>query len=842
MSAQTENLHHEQHDQHMMKSHSQPQQHDSRSSSGHKDSDKHPLHQFDLSIMTRLYESCLAKASEQGMIAPNWRPDEWAKERHERPHDWSSPIMVGQKQRVHEAFARLAREHGEPMILMPNFDFGDIVNFERFLDALKVDGINAIGRYKQYLNSRDIRKLEIDLVVVHPVHGIMLIETKESDMFDNKKRARARAHLNAARQAFEAVLRLILEANGMKHSESQLPVYQFVALPNVREMPMKSQSPKGSQQGQSSSSGVENANTSSSSIGSMSSPSSSSSRPSRALNYLIKSDLDDQNEFAQWWKRAVEEPSRLLAEARREEEEKEREKRASEEKKDERKEEREKKMISKKDMINQMMGLMACVRNNSLMPVVYPEMEGMMMSESGMMMEREQREKEEREKRESEKRESDKESSEKEKEMKERDEKLHLNQPAMNIYAEFMRPEHERARALSKCVVLSRDMEQIRRTICLQAMWLLLNDSQKKISVVTSEANRPYYEEFFARQRKVYTNLNNLRFYIDIHSCDPSQHTLKRDGEIWFFDAGVTMKTDSGVQQASLNDIMTRVKDLPSYWIFTEQYDQVGQHQHELGTMNVKNVDLDERKHHHHHEQRHMDMSQMRIKLPMRLTCDLLIVGDLIAPIQLKYLYKHLKSTSVLNQMQAYRADADHDKQSQQQPHHHQKQSKQDQYVQLKFNPMKRFRSVKFIRGGTIENVRNALKMHDSIQAPVVFMHVGDEDLFKNRQSMTAIERIKELGTLMREYCPKSFIAISTLMRRQSRTENGVISEVNKGITTFCKQTKESLNVHYMLNNHFDPEFHTQSGRVLTGKGLKLFADNLLFTVDHFHIRNNKQQ
>lgn len=188
--------------------------------------------------------------------------------------------------------------------------------------------------------------LKIDLVVVHPVHGIMLIETKESDMFDNKKRARARAHLNAARQAFEAVLRLILEANGMKQSESQLPVYQFVALPNVRELPVKSQSSsqKGGQQGQSSSSGVENANTSSSSIGSMSSPSSSSSRPSRTLNYLIKSDLDDQNEFAQWWKRAVEEPSRLLAEARREEEEKEREKRASEEKKDERKEEREKKV------------------------------------------------------------------------------------------------------------------------------------------------------------------------------------------------------------------------------------------------------------------------------------------------------------------------------------------------------------------------------------------------------------------------------------------------------------------------------------------------------------------
>lgn len=227
-------------------------------------------------------------------------------------------------------------------------------------------------------------------------------------------------------------------------------------------------------------------------------------------------------------------------------------------------------------------------------------------------------------------------------------------------------------------------------------------------------------------------------------------------------------------------------------------------------------------------------MSQMRIKLPMRLQCDLLIVGDLIGPIQLKYLYKNLKSTSVLNQTHAYQMR--HDGQQQQQ---HQQQ--QQQYQQLKFNPSKRFRSVKFIRGGTIENLRNALKMHDSIQAPVVFMHVGDEDLFKNRQSMTTIERIKELGTLVREYCPKSFIALSTLMRRQSRTENSVISEVNKGMMSFCKQTKDSLNCYYMLNNHFEPDYHTQSGRVLTSKGLKLFADNLLFTVDHFLIRNNKQ-
>lgn len=803
MSATTENLHHAEHDHVLKKEHQQSNgslNHVSQSGE-RKDSDKHPLHQYDLSMMSRLYESCLAKASEEQLVAKWWKPDEWAAERHDRKHDWTSPIVVGHKQRVYEAFARLAKDNGEPMILLPNFDFGDVINFERFLDALKLDGVNAIGRYKQYLNSRDIRKFEIDLVAIHPVHGIMLVETKESDLFDNKKRSRARMHLNAARQSFEAILRLILEANGMKPSECQVPVYQFVALPNVREMPSKTQQQQQSKGSSNQSSSEQNAaNTSSSSIGSASHMSSSAARPNRAVNYLIRSDLEEHGEFVKWWKRAVEEPSRLLAEAKREEEEREKEKR--DEKKDDKRDDREKK-LNKKELINQMLGLVACIRNNSIMPVVYPEMESSM--ENGYSAHMEERERENN------------------KEENKEDNKQHLNQPALNVYAEFLRPAHERARALSKCVVLSRDSEKIRRTICLQAMWLLLNDSQKKISVVTSESNKPYYEEFFARQRKVYNNLTNLRFYVDIHSCDPSQHTLKRDGEIWFFDSGVTMKTDSGVTVASLNDILTRVKDLPSYWIFTENFDQVGQHNHEFSSLGVKHVELDEQ---HHHR---ADMSSSRIKLPMRLHCDLLIVGDLIGPIQLKYLYKHLKSNSVLNQAHAYQSGRDNGQQQQQ------------QYQPLKFNPVKKFRTVKFIRGGTIENLRNALKMHDSIQAPVVFMHIGDEDLFKNRQSMTTIERIKELGTLVREYCPKSFVVLSTLMRRQSRTENGVISEVNKGITSFCKQTKESLNCYYMLNNHFEPDYHTQSGRVLTGKGLKLFADNLLFTVDYFLIRNNKQ-
>jgi len=221
------------------------------------------------------------------------------------------------------------------MLLLPSFDLGDIVNFERFLDALKVDGVNAIGRYKQYLNSRDIRKFEVDLVVMHPVHGIMLIETKESDMFDNKKRSRARMHLNAARQTFEAIMRLILEAHGVKPSECQVPVYQFVALPNVREMPSKSS--KSQQDNQ--------ANTSTSSIGSAT-DGKSSVRPNRSLNYLIKSDLDDQGEFMKWWKKSVEEPSRLLAEAKKEEDEKKREKMTEEEK--EKEKEKEMKMLKRR--------------------------------------------------------------------------------------------------------------------------------------------------------------------------------------------------------------------------------------------------------------------------------------------------------------------------------------------------------------------------------------------------------------------------------------------------------------------------------------------------------------
>jgi hypothetical protein len=339
--------------------------------------------------------------------------------------------------------------------------------------------------------------------------------------------------------------------------------------------------------------------------------------------------------------------------------------------------------------------------------------------------------------------------------------------------------------------------------------------------VVCSEMNKAYYEEFFARQRKLYNNLNNIRFYADLHSCATNgQHTIKKDGEIWFFDSSIN---------GPLNDVMERIKELNAFWVFTTQDDLVDQYKDELATLSVKTVRLD--------ETRKTDdmtmpwMSGTSLKFPLRLQCDLLIIGDIVSVTQLKSLYRYLKANSVTNHASQYQNS------SHQQHYQHQYQQMQ----QLQFNPAKKFKTVKFIRGGTIDNLRNSLKMHDSIQAQVVLMHVGDEDIFKTRNSTTTVERVKELATLVKEYCPKSFCVLSTLMRRMSRTENGVINEVNKGITTFCKQTKDTLNCFYMLNNHFEPDYHSQEGRLLSNKGLRLYVDNVLFVCDYFLIRNNKQ-
>jgi len=745
---------------------------------------EHPLHAYDLTMMAKFYEATVGKLKEQN---PKWKPTEWTHVNPmpsnlswEQKNEWPNPMVFSQKQRVYEAFARLARESGEPMILMPNFDYGDILNFERFLQALKSDGVNAIGKYKQYLNNKDMRKFEVDLVVVHPRYGVLLFEIKDCDHLDNKRRSRARIQLSNARSCFESMARLIIEAKGWTSSEAHVPITEFVALPNVQERPFQQQNQHQLQQQQQQPQ-LNNSNASSTT-------STGTGRASRTLNYLIKTDMETSAEFAKWWAKCVVEP-RVAQQQAAEAESK----------------------VNKFDatVMNWMVGLVNCIRHNSIMPVVYPESEtdhhSTTTSETTVKSE----------------------SGTKD-EDKDKDE---LNfQPALNVHGEFFPPQHESVRSLSRVCCVSKDAEKIRKTICLQTLWLLLNDSQKKISVVCSEMNKAYYEEFFARQRKLYNNLNNIRFYADLHSCAPNlpgaHSTIKKDGEIWFFDASIN---------GPLNDVMERVKELNAFWVFTTQEDQLPQYKEPLSTLNVKTVKLDHPlhqtsgvKHQQHHEH---DMMTMSLKFPLRLQCDLLVIGDIVGVTQLKSLYRYLKANTVTNHASQYQSHPAHQYQHQQ----------YQQVQQLQFNPAKKFKTVKFIRGGTIDNLRTALKMHDSIQAQVVLMHVGDEDIFKTRNSGTTVERIKELATLVKEYCPKSFCVLSTLMRRMSRTENGVINEVNKGITSFCKQTKETLNCFYMLNNHFEPDYHSQEGRLLSNKGLRLYVENVLFVCDYFLIRNNKQ-
>ena len=735
---------------------------------------EHPLHTYDLTMMAKFYEATVGKLKEQN---PKWKPTEWTNVNPmpsnftlEQRNEWPNPMVFSQKQRVYETFARLARESGEPMILMPNFDYGDILNFERFLQALKMDGVNAIGKYKQYLNNKDMRKFEVDLVVVHPRYGVLLFEIKDCDHLDNKRRSRARIQLSNARNCFESMARLIIEAKGWTNSEAHVPISEYVALPNVQERPFQQQHQQ-QQQPQ-----LNNSNASSTT-------STGTHRTPRTLNYLIKSDMETSAEFAKWWTKWVVEP-RVAQQQATEAESK----------------------TNKFDatVMNWMVGLINCIRHNSIMPVVYPESETdhlHTVNSSETLVK------------------SETSSTVKEDESKDKDE---INfQPALNVHGEFFPPQHESVRSLSRVCCVSKDAEKIRKTICLQTLWLLLNDSQKKISVVCSEMNKAYYEEFFARQRKLYNNLNNIRFYADLHSCaanPPGAHsTIKKDGEIWFFDASIN---------GPLNDVMERVKELNAFWVFTTQEDQLPQYKEPLNTLNVKTVKLDQP-----HQAKH-DMMTMSLKFPLRLQCDLLVIGDIVGVTQLKSLYRYLKTNTVANHASQYQSHA---------AHQYQHQQYQQQMQQLQFNPTKKFKTVKFIRGGTIDNLRTALKMHDSIQAQVVLMHVGDEDIFKTRNSGTTVERIKELTTLVKEYCPKSFCVLSTLMRRMSRTENGVINEVNKGITTFCKQTKETLNCFYMLNNQFDPDYHSQEGRLLSNKGLRLYVENVLFVCDYFLIRNNKQ-
>jgi len=736
---------------------------------------QHPLHQFDLTQMSKLYAACVGKFKESN---PSFEPTKWAEKKASTVSAANmTHTIFSSKQRLYEAFNTLALESGEPMILMPNFDYGDILNFERFLQALKQDGVNAIGKYKLYLNNKDTRKFEVDMVVVHPRYGVLLFEVKDCDQLDSKRRSRAKAQLNNARSCFESMGRLIAESKGWTHGEAHIMCSDFIVLPNVQERPVFI--PKQNLNQSLNQSNVSTA---------------SNTRSPRQITYMIKSDMMNKESFAKWFTEFVVEPKQ------------EREKLMEEQNK-----------MNKFDLhaMNYMLGLINCVRNNSIMPVVYPETE---MGEQMMMKEDAKIEKTDEVK------EEKTEEAEKEKLM----EKIETHfQPALNVHGEFFQAEHEAVRALSKVMIISKDSETIRKTISLQTLWFLLNDSQKKISVVCSEQNKAYYEEFFSRQRKLYNNLNNVRFYSNLTSCAVSegQHTIKTSGETWFFDSGIDGK---------LIDIITRAKDLNAYWIFTDKESEVAEHMTMLKEMKVKEARLDVNME-PIEDNENMTMPWLTgksIKFPLRLQCDLLVIGDLIGLTQLKSLYRYLKSTHVVNY-------------ASQNQHNRDNYNSQPKQQQLNFNPSKKFRSVKFIRGGSIENLRSSLKMHDSIQAQVVLMHVGDEDLFKSRNSLTTVDRIKELTTLVKEYCPKSFTIVSNLMKRMSRTENTTTNEVNKSVAKFCKdakEVKEMSHLVWMSNGHLEPEYHTQEGgRVLNNKGLRLYVDNFLYTVDYYMIKNHKQ-
>jgi len=772
---------------------------------------QHPLHQFDLTQMSKFYSACVGKLKEQH---PEFHVNKWAEKKEGKmmpKSEMPMSMVFSSKQQLYEAFQKLAMETGEPMIIMPSFDYGDIVNFERFLQALKQDGVNAIGKYKLYLNNKDMRKFEVDMVVVHPKYGVMLFEVKDCDHMDNKRRLRAKAQLRNARSCFESMGRLIAEAKGWTHAEAHLKITECIVLPNVVERPVPY---------------VPKQNLNQSLNQTASSTASSTGRTPRQMTYIIKSDMESNTSFAKWWTEQVVEP-----------------------KMEQKKVMEEQKKVNKFDhhALNYMLGLINCVRSNSIMPVVYPEND---MGEHLLMNKEEEAKLEEMPpkmpesemaKEEQEKKTDEEKNKEQDKEkLMEKIEKMQF-QPALNVHCEFFQAEHEAVRSLSKVVVSSKDAEKVRKTICLQTLWFLLNDSQKKISVICSELNKGYYEEFFSRQRKLYNNLNNVRFYSNLSACAVAEghHTLRKDGECWLFDAAV---------DGSLSEVVDHVKDLSSFWIFTTEEEKLKELMPHLNELSVKHAKLDtdlEKK------MKEMDMdveselcsmpwlSGKSMKLPMRLQCDLLVIGDLIGLTQLKSLYRYLKSTNVVNYNETEK--------QQHKSHRGNNNYQQDQKLhQLNFNPSKKFRSVKFIRGGTIDSLRSSLKMHDSIQANVILMHMGDDDLFKSRNPQATLERIKELTTLVKEYCPKAFTVVSHLMKRMSRTELGHATEVNKGIQKFCKEVKEAkemTNLVYMSNMHLEPEYHTQdNGRVLNNKGLRMYVDNFLYTVDYYMIKHHKQQ
>ncbi len=119
---------------------------------------QHPLHQYDLTQMSKFYSACVGKLKEQH---PEFHVNKWAEKKEGQQmvkSELPMSMVFSSKQQLYDAFQKLAMETGEPMIIMPNFDYGDIVNFERFLQALKQDGVNAIGKYKLYLNNKVSKK------------------------------------------------------------------------------------------------------------------------------------------------------------------------------------------------------------------------------------------------------------------------------------------------------------------------------------------------------------------------------------------------------------------------------------------------------------------------------------------------------------------------------------------------------------------------------------------------------------------------------------------------------------------------------------------------------------
>ena len=700
------------------------------------------IHQYDSKVMSGFYEACVEKLQE---VYPSWS-DSW--------HLKENPLFMSNKHAVHDRVIKFIQENQEQAIVLQNFDYGDILNFERFLQALKQDGVNSISKYKQYLINKDMKKLDLDLVIIHAKYGILLVDIKECDYLDSKRRSKAKVNLGNARQIIENLVKLITEAKGLSHeskTDNSVPISEIVALPNIRERPQ--QQPQQPQKSQKSNS---------------------------QINYLIKSDLETSENFKSWWSTSIVE--RL-----------------------------ETRKISDTTVLNNLIGMFSCIRNNSIVPIVRKELDvspkEIKKSLSTLIEKKEPIAQEAVEVV----------KTEEPKELPVVEEELYR----LSVSGEFFHDKHEKVRSLSRVIVASRDEDRIKRTVCMQILWLLLNDSQKKICVVCSEKNKAYYEEYFNLQRKLYNNLNNVRFYSDLQSCpiNGTSHTLRIDGEIWFFDCDLAMSSTQS------EDIIARIKELNAFWVYTQDVQWTTACKANLDLIqNLNYINLDPEEIQVQHKDgsvvTHVEInnkpwvSGLHLKFPLRLQCDLLVIGDVVTSTQLKYLLRYFKiGTTTTTNGQSAQSQAS-----------------------------KRIKTIKFIRGGTIDNIRTSLKMHDSIQAQFVLMHVGDEDVFKTRNSQTTIDRIKELTQLVKEYCPKSFIVLSTLMRRASKSENNVINEINKGIIQFCKQARDSSNFYYMLNNHFDPEYHTHEGRVLSNKGLKLYVDNILFIIDYFLvIKNNKQ-